>query len=255
MTGALIFSVLLIIAVAVLVLRKPKKNEVTSPATKTVFSAILSENVVFYQRLDAAGKEAFIQKVIQFLERTHIEGVGTEIEDIDRVLVAASAIIPIFNFGDWQYRNLTNVIVYPDTFNQQFQYEGKDRSVLGMVGTGFMHGQMILSKSALRNGFRPVVDGQNTAIHEFVHLLDKSDGSIDGIPQLLLQHSYIIPWVKAMENEIKRIEKGKSDINPYASTNEAEFLAVVSEYFFENPAKFQDKHPELYSMMETMFKP
>ena len=30
--------------------------------------------------------------------------------------------------------------------------------------------------------------------------------------------------------EINKIEAGKSDINPYAVTNEAEFLAVVSGF-------------------------
>lgn len=35
-----------------------------------------------------------------------------------------------------------------------------------------------------------------------------------------------------MQREIKAIRAGKSEINPYAATNEAEFFAVVTEYFF-----------------------
>ncbi|MEO5910629.1 MAG: zinc-dependent peptidase [Pelobium sp.] len=42
-------------------------------------------------------------------------------------------------------------------------------------------------------------------------------------------------------------------MTPYALTNEAEFLAVASEYFFEKPDAFQDKHPQLYDMMSKMF--
>jgi len=56
-----------------------------------------------------------------------------------------------------------------------------------------------------------------------------------------------------IHGEIKKIEAGKSDINPYAITNEAEFFAVVSEYFFEKPEKFRQKHPELYEMLCIIF--
>lgn len=38
-----------------------------------------------------------------------------------------------------------------------------------------------------------------------------------------------------------------------ALTNNAEFLAVVSEYFFDNPEKFQKKHPELYQFLSAIF--
>jgi Mlc titration factor MtfA (ptsG expression regulator) len=124
---------------------------------------------------------------------------------------------------------------------------------MGMVGNGFMNGQMILSRSALLQGFSNSADKENTAIHEFVHLPDKSDGATDGVPQNLMNHEYTIPWVKMIHEEIQRIEKGKSDINPYAITNEAEFFAVVSEYFFEKPDQFNAKHPELYDSLSKIF--
>jgi len=45
-----------------------------------------------------------------------------------------------------------------------------------------------------------------------------------------------------------------SDINLYGATNDAEFFAVVSEYFFEKPDELKAKHPELYAMLEQMFR-
>jgi Mlc titration factor MtfA (ptsG expression regulator) len=62
-----------------------------------------------------------------------------------------------------------------------------------------------------------------------------------------------MPWLKMIHQEIHKIEAGRSDINPYAITNEAEFLAVVSEYFFQKPTELKHKHPELYEMLSTMF--
>jgi len=250
----LILPSLLLIFLAVYKVRG-RKNTVQPITSKPDYSSILIKKVQFYRELDEQEKALFVRKVHSFLQHTGIEGIGTSVDETDRVLVAASAIIPIFRFGNWTYRNITNVILYPDTFNESYDFEGGERSILGMVGTGFMNGQMILSKTALHNGFREPGGEKNTAIHEFVHLLDGADGSIDGVPELLLTNASVIPWVKAMESEVRRIEKGRSDINPYAITNEAEFFAVVSEYFFEKPSKFKEKHPALYELMDKMFNP
>jgi len=52
---------------------------------------------------------------------------------------------------------------------------------------------------------------------------------------------------------MSRIQQGRSDISPYALTSNAEFLAVVSEYFFDNPENFKIKHPNLYNYLITIF--
>ena len=69
------------------------------------------------------------------------------------MLVAASAIIPIFGFEEWEYDNLGEVLIYPDTFSEDFETEGEGRRVLGMVGTGVMRRVMILSKKSIVGWF------------------------------------------------------------------------------------------------------
>ena len=91
-------------------------------------------------------------------------------------------------------------------------------------------------------------------LHEFAHLVDKSDGAIDGLPGVGLEREAIGPWIELVRRKMAEIEKGDSDIDPYALTNEAEFFAVASEYFFERPGVMQKKHPELYRMMEKVFR-
>ena len=117
-----------------------------------------------------------------------------------------------------------------------------------------MEGKMILSKPALEHGFRNESDKTNTAIHEFVHLIDKTDGSIDGIPSLLLDKQYTIPWIDLINKKIDEIFDGQSDINPYGGSNRAEFFSVVSEYFFERPRLLAKNHPDLYNLLERVFK-
>ncbi|MBB6107418.1 hypothetical protein SAMN05421821_101659 [Mucilaginibacter lappiensis] len=230
-----------------------KKGKQKRIPANTIYKDILARYIPFYQALNNADKLLFEQKVSDFLEGITIEGVGTAIGDTDRVMIASSAVIPIFRLGNWRYSNLTNVILYPDTFDSEFQFEGEGRNILGMVGSGYMNGQMILSRAALTKGFSRSAGKENTAIHEFVHLLDKSDGATDGIPENLLAHDYVLPWLKMIHQEIHKIEEGKSDINPYAATSEAEFFAVAAEYFFQKPEELKHKHPELYEMLFMMF--
>lgn len=220
------------------------------------YKALLNEHVAYYQKLNAAEQTEFEGMIANFIDNIRIEGVGLEVTEQDRVLVAASAVIPIFGYKEWRYQNLTNVILYPDTFSNDFQFEGEEdgsRNIMGMVGSGYMNGQMLLSRAALLKGFSSASGKQNTGIHEFVHLLDKADGATDGVPEHLLGHDYATPWLKMMHYEMSRIEKGNSDISPYAATNEAEFLAVAAEYFFEKPEQLQAKHPELYEQLSRMF--
>ncbi|SEP01590.1 hypothetical protein SAMN05192574_1196 [Mucilaginibacter gossypiicola] len=245
--------VLIVVALAVFFFLNKKKVANEVPVAAVNYKLLLEQHIPYYQHLDNDQKTLFEQKVTGFLSDITIEGVGTAVSDADKVMIAASAVIPIFGFDDWKYCNLTNVILYPDTFDSEFQFEGENRSILGMVGSGYMNGQMILSRAALTKGFSKSAGKENTAIHEFVHLLDKSDGATDGVPENLLAHEYVMPWLKMIHQEIHKIEAGRSDINPYAITNEVEFLAVVSEYFFQKPNELKHKHPGLYEMLSTIF--
>ena len=118
-----------------------------------------------------------------------------------------------------------------------------------------MNDVMILSQHELRQAFINKTGKTNTAIHEFVHLVDKTDGSVDGVPGFFMDRKYMVPWLQLMHAEIKKIRENKSDINPYGSTNEAEFFAVVSEYFFERPDLLKKKHPQLYDLLVKIFSP
>ena len=215
---------------------------------------ILKRDVSFYNSLSEEEKNRFEYKVQEFLLNCRITGIETSVDTTDKVLVASSAIIPIFNFGDWKYSNIHEVLLYPAEFNAKFETEGSDRNISGMVGNGYMEGIMTLSQEALKHGFKNESDKRNTAIHEFVHLIDKTDGSIDGIPSLLLEKQYSIPWLDLINKKIDEIYDGESDINPYGGTNRAEFFAVVSEYFFERPKLLERNHPDLYNLLERIFK-
>lgn len=243
--------ILLFLLVRAVFKKKTPTNRQTLPDN---YPQLLEDNVLFYQKLTDEQKQLFNERVKHFVDEVRITGVKTTVTPLDVALTAASAVIPTFNFKHWEYPNLNEVLIYPGTFSEAYELDGNNKNVLGMVGNGPMQHMMILSQQALRAGFGNKTDKENTAIHEFVHLLDKADGTVDGVPEALLQHAYILPWLRLVHKNIAAIDKGKSDINVYGATNEAEFFAVVAEYFFERPALLQQKHPELYDMMNKMFR-
>lgn len=214
---------------------------------------ILERHINFYNALNQKEKTFFEYRVQEFLLNHRITGIKVDIDIKDKLLVASSAVIPIFKFPKWRYNNLYEVLLYPAMFNDRFETEGGGRNILGMVGTGYMQGKMILSKPALHHGFDNDSDKRNTAVHEFIHLIDMSDGVIDGIPSLLLDQPNVIPWLEMIELKMEEIYAEKSDINPYGGKNVVEFFAVAGEYFFERPQLLAKKHPELYDVLEEIF--
>ena len=244
---------ILLILLLVFVVQSNKKKPAPVNAMPTGYKSILEEMVPFYAQLDEEKKKEFEERVEHFLSAIKITGIRTTLEDQDRVLIAASAVIPIFNFPGWEYRNLHEVLLYPDSFDHEFTQQGENRNILGMVGTGALNHMMILSQFELRQAFMNKTGKTNTAIHEFTHLLDKVDGEIDGLPEALLEKKYVVPWLQLMQKEMEMIRNDESDIDPYGATNESEFFAVAAEYFFERPKLLEEKHPELYALLSKIF--
>lgn len=246
-----VFSALLVVILVILFVFQPRRKE--GFVLPENYRELLNDYVRFYFNLNEEEKKTFEDKLKKFSSSVKITGANAEVEDLDKILISAAAVIPTFYIPDWEYINLKEVLVYPGNFNTDFDQHGQERSISGMVGTGAMQNVMILSKWELRQGF---IDGKtyhNTAIHEFVHLIDKMDGSLDGVPEILLERKYVSRWKELLELTMDQIRNGRSDINPYGATSAVECFAVVAEYFFEQPERFKSHHPELSEMLTRIF--
>ena len=49
-------------------------------------------------------------------------------------------------------------------------------------------------------------------------------------------------------------EHRRTLIDPYGASNPAEFFAVVTESFFEQPRQLRAKHPELYDQLRGFYQ-
>jgi MtfA peptidase len=228
-----------------------KRKRIASIPFPDEWRRILFDLVFFYRMLDEEEKKYFEKKVQIFLSEKRITGIETEVDDSTKLLIASAAIIPVFKIEDWEYDTLGEILVYPDRFDKDYNFKTGERDVLGMV----VHhtSSLIISKKELFRGFRSM-EGGNAAIHEFIHKMDEEDGEIDGLPVIMLNRKELIRWKRIRASEMEKLESGKSDLDSYALTGEAEFLAVAGEYFFEYPEKMKDKSPELYNILKIIFK-
>jgi Mlc titration factor MtfA (ptsG expression regulator) len=229
--------------------RRVKIMEQPFPAS---WEQVLQLHVAFFRALAPREKERFRQLVKVFLDEFRITGIQTEIDDKTRVLVAASAAIPIFGFQDWEYHRLGEVLVYPGSFGEDYQTTGSlDENTLGMVGLRQLRGVMILSKPSLLAGFNNPSTNDNVGIHEFAHLVEleeSENGFPPEVPWQAVKH-----WVQFVARELAHPSSNTTSIRGYAYTNEHEFFAVLTEYFFQSPNLLKAKEPELYEMLQEMF--
>ncbi|WP_422361411.1 zinc-dependent peptidase [Reichenbachiella sp.] len=229
----MIYILLLVVVAGATLLYNKKQVERTSPpfASPKKWDQILIEKVNFYRNLNDKDRLRFKNDLANFLSAVRITGVKTNVSVEDRILVASSAVIPLFGFPAWTYRHLDEVLLYPDSFDRNFNIGSKSEIITGMVGNGAMEGKVILSKPSLHLGFDISNDKKNVGIHEFVHLFDKESGAIDGIPPGYEDKSFTLPWLDFINHKSAEIINQRSDINEYATTNKQEFFAVASEYF------------------------
>jgi MtfA peptidase len=248
----ILLVLLLIILIISFAFRIKKKKEF--PTLPENYKELFYDYVKFYRHLGEEEQKKFEERAAQFLSSVKITGVNALVEELDIILIASAAIIPVFRIPDWHYINLHEVLYYPGNFNEDFDQAGTDRFIAGMVGTGALQHVMILTKWHVRHGFINNNNNQNTAIHEFVHLVDKMDGSFDGVPEIVLERKYIERWKQLIDATITQMKQYGSDINMYGASNTVEFFAVISEYFFEQPLLLKNNHPQLYDMLARIYR-
>jgi Mlc titration factor MtfA (ptsG expression regulator) len=229
-----------------------RRLKVMAQPFPSAWEQALQAHVAFFRALSEPEKERFRQLVKIFLDEVRITGIRTEVDETVRALVAASAVIPIFGFHDWEYHRLGEVLVYPNSFGEKYELAGDaERNTLGIVGTDYLRGVMILSKPSLLAGFDIPSSADNVGIHEFTHLVELEEVE-RGLPAEVPWKA-VKRWVQYVGQELAHPPANHSYISDYAYTNEHEYLAVLAEYFFKSPEVLREKDPRLYAMLREMF--
>jgi Mlc titration factor MtfA (ptsG expression regulator) len=103
-----------------------------------------------------------------------------------------------------------------------------------------------------------VDDGRNVVIHEFAHQLDQEDGQANGIP-VIGRREFRQRWTAVFTREFAQLQHQAEQRQPslldhYGATNPAEFFAVATEVFFEQPVQLAAIHPALYELLSRYYR-
>jgi hypothetical protein len=205
----------------------------------------LVEGYDHFERLPAALRARFEDDLRLFLSETRISGVGVEVTDELRLLVAASAVTLSLGWPDYEWGQLTEVLLYPQDFDRDYAFEERELS-----GQAHPWGTVILSVPSLLESFEVPDDAYHVGLHEFAHLLDVSQTHFDGIPPGL-SGERAREWVAVVEREMQRLRHGRSALDDYGAHDPVEFLGVAVEAFFEIPQLVRRRHRELYAMLSA----
>lgn len=221
----------------------------------------LLESYDHYERMDAAWRLRFEDDVRIFAAEKRITGIEVEVTDELRLLVAASAVTLSIGWPEYEWDQLTEVLLYPDDFDRDYAFGGDELS-----GQTHPEGTVILSAPSLEESFEYPDDAFHVGIHEFAHLLDLDQSHFGGIPAGLVGAS-AREWTLVAEREMERLrnegEPGKrrrrrrpdshSAFDPYGEEDPVEFLAVAVEAFFEIPQRVRRQHADVYRLLSSYF--
>lgn len=207
----------------------------------------LAERYDHYQRLPPALRRRFEDDVRIFMAEKRVTGVGVEATRQLELLVAASAVTISLGWPDYEWDRLAEVLLYPQDFDRDYSFEARD-----LAGEAHAWGTVILSVPALIESFEDPDDAYHLGIHEFAHLLDVHQAHFDGTPAGM-PAGLGATWAGVAENEMERLRRGKSVLDPYGADDPAEFLAVAVEAFFETPLAVRRRHRELYEALSEYF--
>ena len=206
----------------------------------------LRDGYEHYRRLPAAWRDRFESDLRIFVAEKRITGIEVEVTDELRLLVAASAVTLSVGWPDFEWDQLTEVLLYPQSFDRDYDFGGPT------LGEAHVWGTVILSVPSLRESFLDGNDAYHVGLHEFAHLLDIEHGAFDGIP-VGLPADLSETWVDIRDEEMSKLRSGWSVLDPYGAHEPAEFFAVAVEAFFEIPLELREDHEELYVFLARYF--
>lgn len=243
-----------------------RRKKLTAAPFPELWENIIQRNVAHYGLLED-DERARLQALIQvFIAEKHWEAVGgLQLTDEIRVTISTQACLLLLGLQHNYYRNVESIVVYPSTVvpppRQQGFFETATAPVdpaQPILGQAFLNGPVIIIwDAALREGRHPE-RGHNVVFHEFAHKLDMLDGTVDGTPPLRDRAEYR-DWVEICSREYQRLRQDtrqgrKSFLDAYGSTNTAEFFAVATEQFFDQPRLLIEQAPELYRVLKEYYR-
>jgi MtfA peptidase len=222
----------------------------------------LVANVRQFALLNPSGQRRLIDCTRILVAEKYWEGCGgLTLTDEIRITIAGQASLLLLGWKDNYFDRLMSILVYPDTYlvpQKNVIPGGVVTESVGInLGEAWHQGPVILSWNNVNRRDNPGEPGQNLVLHEFAHVLDHDDDSSDGTPPLRDESQYET-WREVMTAEFRRLKRDARHsrwtlLDPYGTQNPAEFFAVATEAFFEQPRELRTEHEGLYNLLRDYY--
>lgn len=221
--------------------------------------------------LEPARSERLRRLTARFLDGKAITPVqGLELDEADRLALAAHACLPLLEAGTAALRGWSQVIVHPGAFRVEHGRHGTpwEFDTLEVVhegsedreGESWERGPLVLSWADLAAEILEPEPGYQLVVHEMAHKLDGVDGVMDGTP--LLPRAWQREWARdfgaafeALNARLDADPEAETPIDPYAAEAPEEFFAVCSEYHFTAPDLLREAFPAVAAHLERFYGP
>jgi Mlc titration factor MtfA (ptsG expression regulator) len=176
-------------------------------------------------------------------------------------VIAAQACLLLAGIGKHEFfPRLQSILIYPGAYRDRrrrtFDLPEEESDV--RLGESWHSGSVVLSWESVLAGAAGEDDGVNVVYHEFAHQLDQIDYTADGAPPLRNRGDYA-EWSRIFNQEYEALVEAARDprsdplLDTYGAENPAEFFAVATEAFFEQPRDLKEEHPGLFEQLTNYF--
>lgn len=256
----LVLAVILLSAFYLFFWPRLRRRQIINESFPREWEDILERRLSVYSKLPAALQQQLRDLIKVFIrDKTFVGCADLEVTEEMKVVIAAQACLLLLNHPSYEYPELRAIYIYPTAFRATREV----RDELGLVSTqsrdllgeSWNTGKVILAWDDVDKGIRNFSDGYNVVLHEFAHQLDHESGAANGAPLLYTKAAYK-SWAYVLGREFEKLQhsRGRNIIDYYGATNPAEFFAVATETFFEEPAKLHEHHRELFEQLKEYYR-
>ncbi len=245
-------------------LKHRRRRKILARPFPPEWEASIRDNFRQYELLTPEERERLRRDVQIFVAEKNWEGVyGLELTDEMRVTIAAQACYLLLGLDLSWYDRTLSILVYPDAYKVKDQFtisggfviEGRSHR----LGENWYRGPIILSWPDVLAGGRRETRGSNLVFHEFAHELDTLNGrTADGTPPMETG-GQARRWEAVTSREYGRLQRDcvggqYTLLDCYGAESRAEFFAVATETFFQEPVRLERRHEELYAVLRDFYK-
>jgi Mlc titration factor MtfA (ptsG expression regulator) len=243
--------------------RNRRRKKILAAPFPAEWDAWLPTHCRHYAKLSPAEQQRLQNDLRILIAEKHWEGCnGLVVTPEMQVTIAAHAALMGLGFEQLPFDRLMSILIYPETFvatrKTQMTPGAWLESNEPRLGEAWYQGPVILVWREIREQCLEAPDGRNVIIHEFAHLLDMEDRDVNGVPHLADQQQYKT-WMEVTQAEFDRLQRQtrlgrRTVIDSYGATSPAEFFAVASESFFEEPQRLREEVPRLYDVLKAYYR-